>query len=214
MRERAENLWRTVCFTLAAGVALRLTLIVFRPNPLSHLEIPSLPTLEADAKTPTTTPALAARKAPTNAVAAKTNSPKARVAKTGAQTNPPAPFVAPQPSPPPLLGGMMPGMASGGPGKPPAPLSRLTQARIARIVDGGMLGPLPRPLPMALLGIAGQCAFLRAADGQTGLAREGDSVGGLKLVRIGINRVLVEEAGVKKELTIFEGVGGNSLMAQ
>jgi len=67
-------------------------------------------------------------------------------------------------------------------------------------------------LPMALLGIAGDVAFLRAANGQTGLVKEGDSLGPLKLIRIGINRVLVEEDGQQKELTIFSGYGGESLL--
>jgi hypothetical protein len=65
---------------------------------------------------------------------------------------------------------------------------------------------------MALLGIAGEDAFLRTASGQTGLVKEGDSLGDLKLLRIGINRVLVEENGEKKELTIFSGYGGESLL--
>ena len=69
-----------------------------------------------------------------------------------------------------------------------------------------------RPLPMALLGIAGDVAFLRTASGQTGLEKEGDSLGDLKLLRIGINRVLVEQDGQKKELMIFSGYGGESLL--
>ena len=69
-----------------------------------------------------------------------------------------------------------------------------------------------RPLPMALLGIAGDTAFLRSANGQTGLVKVGDELGGLKLLKIGINRVLVETEGQKKELMIFNGFGGESLL--
>ena len=69
-----------------------------------------------------------------------------------------------------------------------------------------------RPLPMALLGIAGNVAFLRAPTGQTGLVKEGENLGGLKLLRIGINRVLVEQEGQKKELIMFSGFGGESLL--
>ncbi len=65
---------------------------------------------------------------------------------------------------------------------------------------------------MALLGIAGNIAFLRASNGQTGLVKEGDSLGDLKLLRIGINRVLVEAEGQKKELMIYSGLGGESLL--
>jgi hypothetical protein len=65
---------------------------------------------------------------------------------------------------------------------------------------------------MALLGIAGNIAFLRAPNGQTGIVKENEELGGIKLLRIGTNRVLVEEEGQKKELTIFSGLGGESLL--
>ena len=86
------------------------------------------------------------------------------------------------------------------------------RAQVDRITDSEILGPVIRPLPMALLGIAGNVAFLRSANGQTGLVKEGDSLGGLKLIQIGTNRVLVEEDGQKQELTIFSGYGGESLL--
>ncbi len=87
-------------------------------------------------------------------------------------------------------------------------------ARVDRITDSEILGPIIRPLPMGLLGIAGNVAFLRAPNGQTGLVKEGDELSGLKLLRIGTNRVLVEKDGQKLELTIFSGFGGESLMTQ
>jgi len=65
---------------------------------------------------------------------------------------------------------------------------------------------------MALLGIAGPHAFLRSADGQTGMIKEGEKLGSLKLIRIGNNRVLIEEEGEKKELSIFAGLGSETLM--
>jgi hypothetical protein len=86
------------------------------------------------------------------------------------------------------------------------------RARVDRITDSEILGQVMRPLPMALLGIAGNVAFLRAANGQTGVVKEGDNLGALKLLQIGTNRVLVEEDGQKKELTIFSGYGGESLL--
>ncbi|HZL43218.1 MAG TPA: hypothetical protein VFD66_08045 [Verrucomicrobiae bacterium] len=93
-----------------------------------------------------------------------------------------------------------------------APLAPEIQARINRIYESEILGAVTRPLPMALLGIAGDSAFLRGPTGQTGLVKEGDQLGGIKLVRIGTNRVLVEQDGQKKELTIFSGFGGDSLL--
>lgn len=95
-----------------------------------------------------------------------------------------------------------------------AELPPAIQARIARITDSEILAPVIHPMPMALLGIAGDFAFLRASNGQTGLVKEGDKLGDLKLLRIGINRVLVEEGGQKKELTIFSGYGGKTLLPE
>lgn len=119
-----------------------------------------------------------------------------------------------------------PGLAAGGPGNPPgavfpgqgpgrgpAPsLPPEVQARVDRIVDSEIFAPVFHPLPMALLGIAGNVAFLRAPNGQTGIVKENEDLGGIKLLRIGTNRVLVEEEGQKKELTIFSGLGGESLL--
>jgi hypothetical protein len=113
--------------------------------------------------------------------------------------------------PPGMPGGMPPGMMPGMPAKLPD-LPPDIWARVDRIVDSEILGPVMRPLPMALLGIAGNVAFLRASNGQTGLVKEGDDLGGLKLLRIGINRVLVEEEGKKQELMIYSGMGGESLL--
>ena len=75
-----------------------------------------------------------------------------------------------------------------------------------------ILGAIVRPLPMALLGIAGQDAFLRAPNGQTGLLREGDELGGIKLLRIGTNRVLIEHEQQQKELMLFSGFGSETLL--
>ena len=101
----------------------------------------------------------------------------------------------------------------GGPGGVKLPdLALPVLARVDKITDSEVLGPVIRPQPMALLGIAGNVAFLRAPNGQTGLVKEGDELSGLKLLRIGTNRVLVEQDGQKTELTIFSGYGGESLM--
>jgi hypothetical protein len=98
-------------------------------------------------------------------------------------------------------------------GRAPAPeLPPEIKARVDRIYESEILGQVMRPLPMALMGIAGNSAFLRSPGGQTGLVKEGDSLGEIKLLRIGINRVLVEQDGQKKELMIFEGYGGESLL--
>jgi hypothetical protein len=105
-------------------------------------------------------------------------------------------------------GPMMPGMGGNrGANLPPA-----VQARIQQITDSELLAPVMHPLPKALLGIAGEVAFLRSDNGQTGMVKEGESLDDLKLLRIGVNRVLIEQDGQKKELMIFSGYGGESLL--
>jgi hypothetical protein len=86
------------------------------------------------------------------------------------------------------------------------------QRRVERIVQSEVMGMIPRPQPMALLGIAGKDVLIRAPNGQTGLVREGEEFGGVKVLRIGPNRVLVEHEQQKKELMIFSGLGGDSLL--
>jgi hypothetical protein len=116
-------------------------------------------------------------------------------------------------SPPP--GRPVMGMSPGGgpmPGRRGPELPAGVQARVDKITDSEVLAPVIRPLPMALLGIAGKDAFLRAPNGQTGLVKEGEELGAVKLLRIGTNRVLVEQDGQKKELSIFSGYGGDPLV--
>ena len=100
----------------------------------------------------------------------------------------------------------------GPPGKSSVELPPAVKSRISKITDSEILGPVMHPLPMGLLGIAGNVAFLRSANGQTGLVKEGDSLDDIKLLRIGMNRVLIELNGEKQELMIFDGYGGDSLM--
>ncbi len=77
------------------------------------------------------------------------------------------------------------------------------RARVERIYLSQLLGPITPPVPASLLGIAGDSAILRGTNGQTGWVKEGDLLGGIKLLKIGVNRVLIDEGGQKKELTIF-----------
>jgi hypothetical protein len=107
-------------------------------------------------------------------------------------------------------GGMpgMPGMATQGPPLPPE-----MQARIDKIIESEILAPVMHPMPAALMGIAGKDVFIRASNGQTGLVKEGDEMGGIKVIRVVVNRVLIEEQGQRKELTIFSGLGSESLLS-
>ena len=136
----------------------------------------------------------------TNVATSKTNSASKSKSKG---TNSPSPSAM-------AMSGMNPSSMRGG-GKP-AELPPEIKARVDRIYESEIFGMVMRPQPMALQGIAGSSAFLRSPSGQTGLVKEGDSLGELKLLKIGINRVLVEQDGKKSELTIFEGYGSESLI--
>ena len=285
MPERVERLLRLGCLVLAGALLVRFGWGIAHINPLAHLKIPAVPTLEAKeeksggkvtnsvSSQPTaskatntvagrnqnstnppatnkkdatnaapesavqktnTTSTVAQGSAPqtntvtgtndvtgTNSLASAGQSSKTNVPKLGdksstnvvvqtspskpASSNSPAPKVAANATPPPMPG--MPGM----PAKP-RDLSPEIQARVDRITDSEILGPVMHPLPMALLGIAGNVAFIRTATGQSGMVKEGDNLGDVKLLQIGINRVLVEQEGQKKELMIFSGLGGESLL--
>jgi hypothetical protein len=95
-------------------------------------------------------------------------------------------------------------------GKPSLPPE--VQALVDKIKESQLLGPEIKPPPMALLGIAGPDVFLRGPNGETGVIRVGEELGGVKLLRIGANRVLVEHEKQQKELTIFSGFGSETLL--
>lgn len=96
--------------------------------------------------------------------------------------------------------------------QPGADIPASVQRKVDRIYESELLGQVIRPMPLALLGIGGKDAFIRAPNGQSGLLREGEELGGVKLLKIGTNRVLVEEQGKKKELMIFSGLGSQTLV--
>ena len=233
MLDRLESISRVLCIGLGALLLLQLVNAVWHGDPLGSVTVPDLPTLPTAAadtnSAPTNKPIVSGKtnsepaaktaSSQTNSVtnvaattSVKTNVAVAASAKTNSVslTNNAA---AGKTNSEPIAktGRRHPGMPGGMPGKkvdlPPA-----VQARVDRIVQSEILGPVMRPMPMALLGIAGDDAFLRAPDGQTGMVKEGADLGAIKLLRIGTNRVLVEESGEKKELTLFAGMGGESLL--
>jgi hypothetical protein len=192
-----ERIIKLVCLILAAILTYNLSRIAVRPDPLSNVTVPAVPTL-ASGKTGAGAAAAAAAAAAqgTNSKGATNAQAKAKAGAGNATNIVFKPTHRPAPLPPPNN----------------SDLAKIVQARIELIVQSEILGPVIRPLPMALLGIAGKSAFFRAPDGQTGLLKEGEDLGGVKLLRIGTNRILVEQDGEKKELTIFEGYGGEPLL--
>jgi hypothetical protein len=177
------------------------------PKPADTLTNPS-PSLSADTKATNAPPTLAS-------TGPGTNLPAPTSGTNAVASQNPVPRIAgaaPGPMPMAMPGGFNPNQRMMMSPPQAASLPPAIQARVDRIVESEILGPFIRPQPAALIGIAGDFAFVRAPTGQTGLVKEGDDLGGLKLLRIGTNRVLVEEQGQKKELTIFSGYGGESLL--
>lgn len=240
MRERPEQIAKYVCLALGTLLFVRFVWIILTANPLARVAVPELPTLPDDSPVASqgATPAIAMNSTnrgaqmpgavKTNLPAAVTNStrrPGTVMKKAGPGAHmPPAPVgsnaealvalsdAGTHSNHSPHRRGRMAG-AMGFPGGKPA-VAPAIQASIDRITDSEILGPVVRPLPMALLGIAGKVAFLRTPDGVTGLVKEGDELGGIKLLRIGINRALIEENGQQKELTMFDGIGGETLLSK
>jgi hypothetical protein len=208
---RFEPILKMVCLALAALFLFQIAHRALHVDPLGHAAIPPLPTLSP--------PVAAKEDAPTNSVANKktgaTNAVSVPAEARDASTNSVAKQKAGETNA--VAEGKSPKHhGSSGPhfGRSAAAMNLPPpiQARVDRIKESEILGPFIRPLPLALLGIADDDAFLRSPDGQTGLVKEGGELGGIKLLRIGINRVLVEQDGEKKELTLFDGFGSESLM--
>ncbi len=84
--------------------------------------------------------------------------------------------------------------------------------RSEKLEKSGIFGRTPKPPPMALIGIADPYAILQTPDGQTGKVKQGETLRGVKVLRVGANRVLVEHEGNTSELSIFSGIGSTSLM--
>lgn len=139
-----------------------------------------------------------------------TNVSKGGGSPTNSPVNPGSNSVAAaaKPTPPPRP----PGPRGGAPGALSTNLPPLVRARIEKVVQSEILAPIMRPMPMALLGIAGSKALLRAPNGMIGFVKEGEPLGDITLVRIGTNRVLIEHEKTQKELMIFSGFGSESLL--
>ena len=241
MLDLLEPALKIICAVLAALLLYQLARLAVHRNPLARLTIPALPVLAADTNAPpggNATNTLAARTPAEPATNSLHSNP--RTASKGTNVAPSQPSASggtnlaadkalgqKQTNSAALVAsgkretkaGPPPGMAmnamnpfGGQAAMKPADLAPAVLARVDKITDSEILGPIIRPLPMALLGIAGNVAFLRATNGQTGLVKEGDELSGIKLLRIGTNRVLVEQDGEKKELTIFSGYGSESLL--
>jgi hypothetical protein len=209
MLERYNPILRLVCLALAGLILYQISRLAFQRDavararieePMPRLQTTNKANVETNAPAKSTNSAAistnSASVSSTNSTAASTN---AAAVKTNGPVNPMAQRMA-----------MGPRRGPGG--APQMNLPADVQAMIDKIRQSQLLGPDIKPPPMALMGIAGKDVFLRGPNGQTGIIREGEELGGVKLIRIGTNRVVVEENGQQKELTIFSGFGSETLL--
>jgi hypothetical protein len=206
MLERLTPFFRIGCMLLAGLVCYQIARLITHKNPLDDLKIPAsaFASNSQPAAQPKSTNSATAK--PTNSVSTQPTNSATNIVSLEA-TN--ASSRRSSSSSSRRSSSSAPGAATAS--KDPN-ISPAVQARIEKVVQSEILGAIVRPLPMALLGIAGKDAFIRAPNGQTGLAREGEEFGGLKILRIDINRVLVEHEGQQKELTLFQGFGSETLL--
>ena len=71
----------------------------------------------------------------------------------------------------------------------------------------------PPPAEPSLGGIAGSVAFIKMPSGMTRAFAVGDEHDGLRLTKVGVNRVLIEKEEKTRELTVFSGFGSESLLS-
>jgi hypothetical protein len=195
--ERYARVLRLLTFGLLGLIALQAGFIARGKDPLQDLEAGAadLPAVEVGG------PVVAAEKGSAPPAPADKSSPPA-VSGGPAEKVPPAPGPggAPEKGPPP-------------PGPGSAPPEGGLPEKYRRIASSGIFGAEPSKLvPLTLLGLAGSYAIIMTPSGQTDLVPEGGELGGVKVLKISTNRALVEYQGKKQELTIFSGLGSDSLL--
>ena len=236
MRKNIEPIARGAFWIMATVVLSQLATLVLRKNPAGPLTLPEAfvalgdPSAKVSATHSNLPPSSSTGTHASVKLVPGTNTPRLEAPNsnstgihalnakaTGLTVSNTTPTARPQSTAMGMPPGMPPGMPArmspgGGSMGPAKPLPPAAQAWIDKIKETEVFGPVPRPMPMALLGIAGEDVFFRAPNGQTGVFRKGEEMGGVKLLQTGPNRILVEQDGQKKELTIFSGIGSESLL--
>lgn len=205
MLERYNPILRIVCLALTGFILYQVSKLAFKREAVAISRIEA-PTLQLNATTPSTA-ATNFAKGDTNSASSKTNPPTSTNSTAGPTNSNSAKVTGATVM---AMNRRPPGGPGGGGPKPNLPPD--VQALVDKIKQNQLFGPEMKPPPMALLGIAGKDVFLRGPNGQTGMIREGEELGGAKLIRIGTNRVIVEQDGQQKELMIFDGFGSETLL--
>ena len=143
MLERYHTLLKILCAALAILIAFQIARLGARTDPLDGLKLPTLDLGPANIA--------ASETAKTNPPAANTSGSATQSTVSSTATN-----------------------RASSPARATAPTNALpgsVQSRVDRITQSEILGAIVRPKPLALLGIAGNDAFLRTPAGQTILLR-------------------------------------------
>ena len=94
---------------------------------------------------------------------------------------------------------------------------------VAKVAESSLFGVAPPPPPPSpnqppkakapkLQGIAADFAILEIPGRGVHMIRLGDEEEGVKVLKLALNRVLIEVDGVKHELTIYSGFGSDPLL--
>ncbi len=223
MPDKILKVLRWGCLLLAGMISWQVYGIVTAPEPFDRLddlvlddlalEAPA-PSADTEAVTEAETPVPTPDGAPADGE--KTTSTPAHSADTNAETP------APTPAGPPADGETMPSTPASKKAAKPAdvkkkkaePSSPPFPPELEVIASSGILGKAPtkKPPPPALVGTLGKYALIRAPDGKEDLVADGGEFGGVKVIKIATNRVLIEHQGRQTELTIYGGMGSSSLL--
>ena len=92
----------------------------------------------------------------------------------------------------------------------------LTAAQVKTSIEimkrSGLFGSPPKPRPSTLIGIAGDMAIIQTGSGGTKAMSVDETFQNVKLLKLDTNRALIEENGKTRELTLYSGMGSESLI--
>lgn len=92
--------------------------------------------------------------------------------------------------------------------------SEEVKVAVTIIKKSGVFGSPPKPRPSSLIGIAENVAFIQTPSGSVQGIEIGQTIQNVKVIKIDTNRVLIEENGKQRELTIYSGMGSETLIGK
>lgn len=90
----------------------------------------------------------------------------------------------------------------------PGPIA--TRSQLIR--QSELFGPVPRPQPIGLSAVFDNIAIISFPSGDRGPLKVGEERNGVQLLEVAANRALIVHEGATNELTIFSGIGSDSIL--